>query len=385
MVVLPGDGKGPELVGHVLRVAEWFRAKRGFDCRIVTESYGAAAYRQTGVWASDSLFSSLASADAVLLGAIGSGPEFEAIPVEIRRNWGMLRIRREMQLFANLRPIRTRDALLSASPLRPDIARGVDLLFVREIAGGLYNGQPRGITGPVGGERRATNTLSYGSEEIRRIARLAFDLARSRGRGLTSIDKANATEVGALWREVVAALRESEYPDVPLRHLYVDICAAELVSAPRQFDVILADNMHGDILSDGAAPLAGSTGLLPTASFSLPDANGHVRALYESMDVHGASELAPDVVNPVGSVLSFALALRHSFGRADDAALLEAAIDNALVGGTRTVDIAGDGPAATTTAMVDAILLELDRADTPTRTTGISPQATRPSQKRQGA
>lgn len=365
MVVLPGDGRGPELVGHVLRIVNWFRSERAFDCRIRVEDYGAAAYLRTGMWASGELFRLLQSADAVLLGATGSGPEFEAIPVEIRRQWGMLRLRREMHLFANLRPVRLRKTLLEASPLRAEVARGVDLVFVREIAGGLYNGEPRGTVPLAGGGWRATNTLSYSSGEIRRIARLAFDLARARGRGLTSVDKANATEVGTLWRKEVTALHEAEYPEVPLRHLYVDSCASELVSAPNRFDVILADNMHGDILSDCAAALAGSPGLLPTASFSLPDASGRMRALYESMDIHGAHRLAPDVVNPIGAILSFALALRHSFARPDDADLLEAAVDTALASGLRTADIAAGGRAATTTAMADAVLAALGRSAPP--------------------
>jgi 3-isopropylmalate dehydrogenase len=360
--IMAGDGIGPEIIREALRVVDWFASNRGFDCELRVEDYGAPRYRRTGQWAREDFFADLAQADAVLYGGVGSGPEFEAIPVEMRRNWGMLRIRRELGLFANIRPMRVREALLDASPLRPERARGVDMVFVREIGGGLYSGQPRGIEELGGSRRQALNTLSYSSNEIRRVARLAFDLAAKRGRDLVSIDKANALETGMLWRREVQALRDDDYPGVPLRHLYVDSCAAELVSDPRQFDVLLADNMSGDILSDAASAICGSPGMTPTASFGQPDATGRRTAFYEPMDVNAPDQAGRDVADPLGAILSFGLALEHSFGRSADAALLDAAVDAALATGARTADIAAGGHAISTTAMGDAVLVALDRA-----------------------
>jgi 3-isopropylmalate dehydrogenase len=271
-----------------------------------------------------------------------------------------LRIRRALKLYANLRPIRALPALYEATSLKRRVVEGVDFVIVRELAGGIYFGEPRDIENLPDGERRGTNTQAYTSSEIRRIARFAFELARSRRGEVTSVDKANVMESGQLWREEVAALHAAEFEDVALRNMYVDNCAMQLVREPKQFDVIVTDNMFGDILSDCAAMAVGSLGMLPSASLG-PLENSRRRALYEP--VHGS---APDIAgqniaNPLGAILSLALALRLSLDRPDDAGLLEAAVGDALDAGARTRDIAEPGaPFVSCTGMGDAVLAALD-------------------------
>jgi 3-isopropylmalate dehydrogenase len=283
------------------------------------------------------------------------------VPTDVRRETGLLGLRRDMDLFANLRPVRGYPALAEASPLRPEVSGPADLVVVRELTGGLYFGQPRGIETLPDGSKRGVNTHVYTSGEIARIARVAFDLARTRRGRVHSADKSNVMEAGALWREVVTEVG-TDYPDVALSHILADNCALQVVRAPAQFDVLLTDNMFGDLLSDTAAAIPGSLGLLPSASLGAPDADGRRAALYEP--IHGA---APDIAgrgiaNPLGAILSVAMMLRHSFGRADDGALVEAAVDAALSAGARTADIAGPGEAAiSTTQMGDAVLAALTR------------------------
>ena len=341
LAILPGDGIGPEVIGEARRALDWFIAHRGLAVAIEPAEYGVEAYRRQGEVLPEATRAAIERADLVLFGATG-GSESDVIPADKRRAGSLLRIRRSLSLYANLRPIKALPALYEASSLKSRVLDGVDLVILRELAGGIYFGEPRGIERLPGGERRGFNTQTYTTTEIRRIARFGFELARTRRAHVTSVDKANVMESGQLWREEVAALHAAEFDDVTLRHMYVDNCAMQLVREPKQFDVIVTDNMFGDILSDCAAMAVGSLGMLPSASLG-PLESGHRRALYEP--VHGS---APDIAgqgiaNPLGAILSLAMALRLSLERPDDADLLEAAVSDALDAGARTRDIAEPG------------------------------------------
>jgi 3-isopropylmalate dehydrogenase len=342
-------------------VLEWFIARRKLEVALDEYPYGAGAYRSFGQVLPESTGDAIRAAHAILLGAVG-GTDADAIPRAARNAGGLPHVRRALELFANLRPIVTIPALYEASSLKNRVLEGVNFVIVRELIGGIYFGQPRGIEILPNGERRGFNTQTYTSSEIRRIARFAFELARSRGSRVCSVDKANVMEAGVLWREEVQALRDAEFPDIALRHLYVDNCAMQLVRAPAQFDVIVTDNIFGDILSDCAAMAAGSLGMLPSASLGPVDAGGCRAALYEP--VHGS---APDiaglgVANPLGAILSVAMMLRLSLGRADDAALLQRAVEAALTLGARTADICEPGRSPVSCSeMGAAVLRELDR------------------------
>jgi 3-isopropylmalate dehydrogenase len=361
VIVLPGDGIGPEVIRQAVRVLEWFAKRRGFDCEIRQEEFGADAYYRTGTFLEEEVFADMLTADAILFGALGGSLDANPIPQDIRRRFGLLGVRKKMELFANLRPVRPVAALASSSPLREEVLRGVDLVVVRELIGGIYFGEPRGIELLPDGQRRAVDTQVYTTSEIRRIGEVAFELARTRDRRVTSVDKANVMQSGALWREEMAALQAEKFPDVKLDHLYVDNCAMQLVRAPRQFDVIVTDNLFGDIPSDSAAMISGSLGMLPSASMSPPDADGHRRAFYEP--VHGS---APDIAgqgkaNPLAAIRSFGMALELSFGRRRDAQLLEQAIELALAAKS-TPDLAVPGKeTVSTSGMGDAVLAALDR------------------------
>lgn len=340
IVLLPGDGVGPEVVAAaaaVLRaVAEWF----GHRLELTERAIGWTAVRTLGDPLPPATLAACRSADAILLGAVGD-PAAESRPSERRPESGLLRLRRELGLFANLRPVRVRDALVDRSALRPERARGVDLVIVRELAGGIYYGEPRG-TRP-GPPARAVDTEVYDANEVERIARIAFDLARRRRGRVASVDKANVLETSALWRRVVSEVATG-YPDVALRHVLVDRAAMELVLDPAAFDVVLTSNLFGDILSDEAAAVVGSIGLLGSASL------GAGPGLYEP--VHGsAPELAGrDVADPAGAIESTALLLRHSLGLEQEARAVESALDAALAEGPRTADLTapGEKPAPTT-------------------------------------
>ena len=360
IAVLPGDGIGPEVISQARRVLDWFVEHRGLAVAIEEAEYGVEAYRRTGEVLPEATRAAVARADLVLFGASG-GSESDEIPPDKRRAGSLLRIRRSLALYANLRPIKALPALYEASSLKQRVVEGVDFVILRELAGGIYFGEPRGIEILPGGGRRGINTQTYTSSEIARIARFAFELARSRRSHVTSVDKANVMESGQLWREEVSALHAAGFEDVALRHMYVDNCAMQLVREPRQFDVIVTDNMFGDILSDCAAMAVGSLGMLPSASLG-PLENGRRRALYEP--VHGS---APDIAgqnlaNPLGAILSLAMALRLSLDRPQDADLLEAAVANALAAGARTRDIAEPGARYVSCAdMGSAVLAALDR------------------------
>jgi 3-isopropylmalate dehydrogenase len=362
IAVIGGEGIGPEVTDQSRRVLAWFAARRQVPVVLHNHAYGAAAYRQTGEVLPAATRAAIAESDAILFGATG-GPELDALPDAARAQGSLLGIRRSLTLFANLRPIVADPALAEAAPLKARILAGVDFIIVRELAGGIYFGEPRGIETLPDGQRRGFNTQTYTTSEIRRVGRFALELARSRRSRLCSVDKANVMESGALWRAEMQKLRDAEFSDVALSHMYVDNCAMQIVRQPSQFDVMVTDNIFGDILSDCAAMAAGSLGMLPSASLGPTDATGRRKALYEP--VHGS---APDIAgkgiaNPLGSILSVAMMLRLTLGRPEDAALLERAVSATLASGCRTADVAEPGATPiTTSAMGDAVLAALDRA-----------------------
>ncbi|WP_426166706.1 3-isopropylmalate dehydrogenase [Sandarakinorhabdus sp. DWP1-3-1] len=350
LLLLPGDGIGPEVTAVAKRVAGRLIAG-GLDLAITEARFGGAAIDADGVPLTEETLAAAKAADAVLMGAVG-GPQWAGQSYDKRPEAGLLALRAGMNVFANLRPARCFAALADASTLKRIYVDGLDILFVRELTGGVYFGEPRGVETLPDGQRRGVNTHVYTTSEIQRVARIAFDLARGRKGEVVSAEKGNVMEAGLMWREDVQALRDAEYPDIKLTHMLADNMAMQLVKNPKQFDVILTDNLFGDMLSDEAAMLTGSLGMLPSAAIGEPGRPG----LYEP--IHGS---APDiagrgVANPCASILSLAMALRHSLGRADLAAAVEAAVEAALDAGARTSDIGG---ALTTAAMGDAILTHL--------------------------
>jgi 3-isopropylmalate dehydrogenase len=361
LLILPGDGIGPEVMRQVRRIIDWMDRRRHVTFDVQEGLVGGVSIDHHGVPLTDETMAEAMGVDAVLLGAVG-GPKWDNVPFEIRPEAGLLRLRKDMGLFANLRPAIVFDALVDASTLKPDIVRGLDLMIVRELTGGVYFGEPRGIEDLPNGEKRGINTQVYTTSEIQRVARVAFDLARKRGNKLCSVEKANVMESGLLWRQTVAKLGVEEYSDVELSHMYADNCAMQLIKNPKQFDVIVTDNLFGDMLSDEAAMMTGSLGMLPSASLGAADESGRRRALYEP--VHGsAPDIAGrDLANPIATLLSFAMMLRYSFDMNEDADLIVRAVQNVLNGGVRTADIMAPGMArCSTTVMGDSIVRELDK------------------------
>jgi 3-isopropylmalate dehydrogenase len=362
LLILPGDGIGPEVMRETRRVVEWLGYARALRFDIEEGLVGGAAIDAEGTPCSDATVARAKAADAVLFGSVG-GPKWDSLPFEERPELGILRLRKELGLFANLRPAVVFDALADASALKADVVRGVDIMVVRETTGGVYFGEPRGITLDAHGKRRGVDTQVYTEDEIVRVARVAFDLARKRRNKVTSVEKANVMQTGRLWRAVVGEVHKAEYPDVQLENMYADNCAMQLGSKPKQFDVILGDNLFGDVLSDLAAALTGSLGMLPSATLGAVDAaTGKRHALYEP--IHGS---APDiagkgVANPSAQILSLAMLLRWSFGLEEEARLIERAVENVLAGGLRTADIMQTGRARVgTSVMGEAIVRELDK------------------------
>jgi 3-isopropylmalate dehydrogenase len=364
LLVLPGDGIGPEVMAEVKRVVAWYGGQ-GLTFDMTEDLVGGCAYDAHGTPLADATMEKALEVDAVLLGAVG-GPKWDGLDFSVKPERGLLRLRKEMDLFANLRPAICFPALAEASSLKREIVEGLDILIVRELTGGVYFGEPRGIETLPGGGRRGVNTQVYTDEEIRRVARVAFDLARARQGRVTSSEKANVMESGILWREEVQKVHDADYADVALQHMYADNLAMQLVRAPKQFDVIVTDNLFGDMLSDEAAMLTGSLGMLPSASLGAADAGGKRRALYEP--VHGS---APDiaglgVANPLAAILSFAMALRYSFGRGPEADALEGAVEQVLADGLRTGDIMAEGCRKVSTCeMGDAVLAKLEAVGQP--------------------
>jgi 3-isopropylmalate dehydrogenase len=363
LLLLPGDGIGPEVIAQVKRVINWLNDHRSMNIETHGAVFGGASIDAHGVPLTDAALSSALKANAVLMGAVG-GPQWADQAYHNRPEAGLLKLRKEMNVFANLRPAICFPALADASSLKRELVEGLDILFIRELVGGVYFGEPRGIETLPNGERRGVNTQVYTTSEIQRVARTAFELAATRGNKVCSAEKSNVMESGLLWREEVQKLRDAEYPHVELSHMLADNCAMQLVKNPKQFDIILTDNLFGDILSDEAGMLTGSLGMLPSAAIGARNAAGHMPGLYEP--IHGsAPDIAgQDIANPCAAILSLAMALRFSFGRPGDAAVLESAIGQTLEQGIRTGDIMAHGCTRVgTTAMGDAILTNLATID----------------------
>ncbi len=363
LLILPGDGIGPEVMAEVRKIIDWFGANRGLTFDVSEDLVGGAAYDAHGTPLHDDTMAKAQEVDAVLLGAVG-GPKYDALDFSVKPERGLLRLRKEMDLFANLRPAQCFDALADFSSLKREVVAGLDIMIVRELTSGVYFGEPRGIH-TEGNERVGINTQRYTESEIARVARSAFELARKRGNKVCSMEKANVMESGILWREVVQEVHDREYQDVALSHMYADAGAMQLTRWPKQFDVIVTDNLFGDLLSDLAAMLTGSLGMLPSASLGAPMANGRPKALYEP--VHGS---APDIAgqgkaNPIACILSFAMALRYSFDQGAEADRLEAAVQTVLAEGLRTADLMGPdgGTPVSTSAMGDAIVAALEASE----------------------
>ncbi|MFT8611743.1 MAG: 3-isopropylmalate dehydrogenase [Gluconobacter oxydans] len=361
LLVLAGDGIGPEVMCEVARIVHWMSVHRGLKLDITEELVGAASLAVHGVPIRDEVIELARQSDAVLFGSVGD-PAWSHVSFDKRPEVAILKLRKELELFANLRPAKLFDALIDASALKPEVVRGLDLMIVRETVGGIYFGEPRGIETLPDGSRRGINTEVYTTSEIERVARVAFDLARKRDNRVCSVEKCNVMESGLLWKEVVTDVHKREYPDVQLSHMLADNCAMQLVRDPNQFDVIVTGNLFGDILSDLASMLTGSLGMLPSATLGPVRTDGKRNALYEP--IHGS---APDIAgkgiaNPLAQILSFAMLLRYSLNRAEDADLIEAAVSNVLASGLRTGDIMSPGMARVGTEMMgQAVLREMEK------------------------
>ena len=359
ILLLPGDGIGPEVVMEVKKIIEWFNKKKSLDFEIEQGLVGGVSYEKHKNPITDEVFYKALESEAVILGAVG-GPKWDNLEFSKRPERALLKLRKELKLFANLRPAICFKQLVEASSLKPEIVSGLDLMIVRELTGGIYFGEPRGIKPIENGERKGTNTHTYTTSEIIRVAKVAFKKKKKRNKKVTSCDKSNVMESGILWREEVQKLGDEEYPDIDLKHMLADNCAMQLLRNPKQFDVIVTDNLFGDILSDEAAMLTGSLGLLPSASLGAKDKNGKMRAMYEP--IHGS---APDIAgtgkaNPIATVLSFAMALRYSLDLDKEADNLEQAVQGVLDDGLRTKDILSHGKKEVSTSqMGDAIISKL--------------------------
>jgi 3-isopropylmalate dehydrogenase len=362
LLLLPGDGIGPEVITEVEKVAAALARTGLASFEFERGLVGGCAYDAHGQAISDTDMALARAADAVLLGAVG-GPKWDGVPYDVRPEAGLLRLRKELALFANLRPAICYPALADASSLKREVVEGLDIMIVRELTGGVYFGEPKEIRDLGNGQKRGIDTQVYDTYEIERIGRVAFELARKRNNKVTSSEKRNVMKSGVLWHEVITALHKRDYSDVRLEHQLADALGMQLVRWPKQFDVIVTDNLFGDMLSDVAAMLTGSLGMLPSASLGETDAKtGKRRALYEP--VHGS---APDIAgrslaNPIAMIGSFAMALRYSFGLGEAADAIERAIADALAQGLRTADIKGDAAQTiSTSAMGDAVAAALEK------------------------
>ena len=352
IAILPGDGIGLEIVAEAEKLLHCLQQDFGLAVELESAAIGGAGFDAAGHPLPEATLALCQQADAILLGSVG-GPQYESLERDLRPERGLLGLRASLELFSNLRPALLYPQLASASSLKPEIVSGLDIMIVRELTGGIYFGKPRGIRDLENGEREGFNTLIYAEHEVERIARSAFDIAMLRNKKLCSVDKANVLEVSELWREVVTRVG-NDYPEVELSHMYVDNASMQLVRAPKQFDVMVTTNMFGDILSDTAAMLTGSIGMLPSASL---DRNG--KGMYEP--IHGS---APDIAgksiaNPLATLLSVAMMLRYSLGQAEMANLIDTAVGNVLNQGFRTADIAEGGNTVSTVEMGDAVVAAL--------------------------
>ena len=359
ILLLPGDGIGPEVIREVRKVLEWLNKNKSLDFEIDEDLVGGASYEKYKNPITDEVFYKALESEAVILGAVG-GPKWENLEFAKKPERALLKLRKELKLFANLRPAICFKQLVNASSLKPEIISGLDIMIVRELTGGIYFGEPRGIMPIENGERKGINTHSYTTSEIHRVARVAFELAKKRKNKVTSCEKSNVMEAGLLWREEVQTLRDKEFKKVELKHMLADNCAMQLLREPKQFDVIVTDNLFGDMLSDEAAMLTGSLGLLPSASLGAKDKNGKMRSMYEP--IHGS---APDiagkgVANPIASILSLSMALRYSLDLDSEANSLDLAVQQVLDDGLRTKDIMSTGKKEVgTSVMGDAIIAKL--------------------------
>ena len=358
-LLLPGDGVGPEVVGEVKKIIQWFNSNKSLDFETEEGLAGGVSYEKYGTPITDEVFYKALESEAVILGAVG-GPKWDNLEFSKKPERALLKLRKELKLFANLRPAICFKQLVDASTLKPEIVSGLDIMIVRELTGGIYFGEPRGIEPIDNGERKGINTHTYTSNEIIRVARVAFDLSKKRSNKVTSCEKSNVMEAGQLWKEEVQSLHDKEYKDVELNHMLADNCAMQLLRNPKQFDVIVTDNLFGDMLSDQASMLTGSLGLLPSASLGAKNKDGKMRAMYEP--IHGS---APDIAgkgiaNPIATILSFAMALRFSLNLDKEADLLEKAVQDVLNDGLRTKDITSKGTKEVSTKqMGDAIISKL--------------------------
>lgn len=362
LLLMPGDGIGPEVMAEVERVISFLSKKANVEFRTQEAIVGGASIDAHGTPLTDEALGKAKASDAIVFGSVG-GPKWDKVAYEIRPEAGILRLRKELDLFANLRPAICYPALAEASSLKRELVEGLDILILRELTGGTYFGEPKEIVTLEDGQKRAVDTTIYTTREIERIARVAFELARKRGNKVHSAEKRNVMRTGVLWNEVVTAVHKAEYPDVELHHILADACAMQLVRNPKQFDVLVCDNLFGDMLSDEASMLAGSLGMLPSASLGAPDPKtGIPKALYEP--IHGS---APDiagqgVANPIAQIASFGMALRYSCNMAKEADLIDRAIAGTLEQGYRTADIMQPNMRRVgTTEMGQAIVKEMDR------------------------
>ncbi len=359
ILLLPGDGIGPEVIREVRKILEWLNKNKSLDFEVDEGLVGGASYDKHKNPITDEVFYKALESEAVILGAVG-GPKWDNLEFAKKPERALLKLRKELKLFANLRPAICFKQLVDASSLKPEIISGLDIMIVRELTGGIYFGEPRGIVPIENGERKGINTHTYTTSEIHRVARVAFEIAKKRKNKVTSCEKSNVMEAGLLWKEEVQALRDKEFKKIELKHMLADNCAMQLLKDPKQFDVIVTDNLFGDILSDEAAMLTGSLGLLPSASLGAKDKNGKMRSMYEP--IHGS---APDIAgkgiaNPIASVLSLSMALRYSLDLDSEADLLDLAVQQVLDDGLRTKDIMSTGKKEVgTSVMGDAIIAKL--------------------------
>ena len=359
ILVLPGDGIGNEVMIEVLKIIDWLSKTHSISFDISERLVGGTAYDKEGDSISDVTMQEALDSDAVLFGAVG-GPQWDNVEREKRPEAALLRLRKELDLFANLRPAVVFDVLSESSPLKLNLVKGLDILIIRELTSGVYFGQPRGITKLSNNEEKAVDTQSYTTSEVTRISRVAFDLAKLRKNKVTSVEKSNVMETGMFWKNTVINLHNNEHKDVDLQHMLADNCAMQLVRNPKQFDVILTDNLFGDLLSDIAAMLTGSLGMLPSASLGPLSDNGSRAAMYEP--VHGS---APDIAgqgkaNPLAMIMSFAMMLKYSFNMQDESNLIERAVQGVLSKGLRTADLNdGVGKVVSTQDMGSAVVEEL--------------------------
>ena len=361
LLMLPGDGIGPEVVNEVERVIDWFNKNTDSKFEIEKDLVGGSAYDAHGAAISDAAMDLAHKSDAIIFGAVG-GPKWDNVPFEVRPEAGLLRLRKDLDLFANLRPAICYKALADASSLKRELVEGLDILILRELTGGVYFGEPKEITDLPDGQQKAVDTQIYTTSEVQRIARVAFELAKTRKGKVTSTEKRNVMISGVFWNKVVSEVHKNEYPDMQLEHILADACAMQLVRKPKQFDLIVADNLFGDILSDEAAMLTGSMGMLPSASLgAVNETTGKRNAMYKP--VHGS---APDIAgqgiaNPIAEIASFAMALRYSFNLTEEAKLIEDSISAALDTGIRTPDIMQDGMKQVGTQQItDVIISEMN-------------------------